>query len=99
LKIYQKPRRLLQQSPDIEWVEMKEPNRCCGMAGSFNVVYYDLSKKILKRKLDDIEATRADCVTTSCMGCLIQLKDGIHQRGMNTKTVHLVERLEKAMLS
>jgi len=96
MKIYQEPRRLLQQSPEIEWVEMKQPDRCCGMAGSFNFVYYDLSRKILKRKIDDIEATRADCVATSCMGCLIQLKDGIHQRKLDTRAVHLVEVLEKA---
>jgi glycolate oxidase iron-sulfur subunit len=96
MKIYQEPRRLLQRSQEIEWVEMKQPNRCCGMAGSFNFVYYDLSRKILKRKIDDIEATRADCVATSCMGCLIQLKDGIHQRKLDTRAVHLVEVLEKA---
>ena len=96
MKIYQEPRRLLQQSQEIEWVEMKQPDRCCGMAGSFNFVYYDLSRKILKRKIDDIEATRADCVATSCMGCLIQLKDGIHQRKLDTRAVHLVEVLEKA---
>ncbi len=96
MKIYQEPRRLLQQSPEIEWVEMNQPNRCCGMAGSFNFVYYDLSRKILKRKIDDIEATHADCVATSCMGCLIQLKDGIHQRKLATRAVHLVEVLERA---
>lgn len=96
MKIYQEPRRLLQESQEIEWVEMKQPDRCCGMAGSFNFVYYDLSRKILKRKIDDIEATRADCVATSCMGCLIQLKDGIHQRKLDTRAVHLVEVLEKA---
>lgn len=96
MKIYQEPRRLLQESQEIEWVEMKQPDRCCGMAGSFNFVYYDLSRKILKRKMDDIEATRADCVATSCMGCLIQLKDGIHQRKLDTRAVHLVEVLEKA---
>jgi Fe-S oxidoreductase len=73
-------------------------NRCCGMAGIFNFVYYDLSKKILKRKLDDIESTRADVVATSCMGCLIQLKDGIHQRAMSTRALHLVEVLEKGNL-
>jgi glycolate oxidase iron-sulfur subunit len=96
MKIYQEPRQLLQASQEIEWVEMKQPDRCCGMAGSFNFVYYDLSRKILKRKIDNIEATRADCVATSCMGCLIQLKDGIHQRNLDTRAVHLVEALEKA---
>jgi hypothetical protein len=28
---------------------------------------------------------------------MIQLKDGIHGRGMETKTIHLVEALEKAL--
>ena len=97
MKIFQEPRRLLQSLPNVEFVEMKQPNRCCGMAGSFNFIYYDLSKKIMDRKLDDIEGTKADAVATSCMGCMIQLKDGIHGRGMETKTIHLVEALEKAL--
>ncbi len=96
MKIFQEPRKLLTSLPGIELVEMKQPNRCCGMAGSFNMVYYDLSRKILRHKLDDIEATGADAVVTNCMGCLIQLKDGIHQRKMKTKALHLTEILEKA---
>ncbi len=96
MKIFQEPRKLLKSIPGVELVEMKQPNRCCGMAGSFNMVYYDLSRKILRHKLDDIEATGADAVVTNCMGCLIQLKDGIHQRKMKTKALHLTEILEKA---
>jgi glycolate oxidase iron-sulfur subunit len=97
MKIYQEPRRLLQSLPGIEFVEMKQPNRCCGLGGSFNFIHYDLSKKIVERKLDDIEGTEAETVTTSCMGCMIQLKDGIHARQMETTVVHLVEVLERAL--
>jgi len=95
MKIYQKPRELLQSLPGVEWVEMKQPDRCCGMGGSFNLVYYGLSRKILARKVDYIEATRADYVVTSCMGCIIQLKDGVYQRKLKTKVVHLIEALER----
>lgn len=97
MKIYQEPRRLLEFLPGIEFVEMKQPDRCCGMGGSFNLVYYDLSKKILQRKLDDIETTKAEYVTTSCMGCIIQLRDGVHGRKTRTEVVHLVEMLERTM--
>lgn len=97
MKIYQEPRRLLQRLPEVEFVEMKQPNRCCGMGGSFNFIYYDLSKKILQRKLDDIDATKAEVVATSCMGCMIQLRDGIHGRKMGTQVVHLVEMLDRAL--
>ncbi len=96
MKIFQEPRKLLWSLSGIELVEMKQPNRCCGMGGSFNLIYYDLSKKIMAHKLDDIESTRAEAVVTSCMGCMIQLKDGIHQRKMDIKVLHLAEVLEKS---
>jgi glycolate oxidase iron-sulfur subunit len=95
MKIYQEPRRLLQSLPGIELVEMKQPNRCCGMAGSFNLVYYGLSQKILGHKLEDIEAAKTDGVVTGCMGCLMQLQDGLHQIKTKTKAVHFMEVLEK----
>ncbi len=68
MRIHQEPRKLLNSLPGVELVEMKKPDRCCGMAGSFNFIYYDLSKKILSHKLDDVEATQAEAVVTSCMG-------------------------------
>jgi glycolate oxidase iron-sulfur subunit len=95
MKIYQEPRKLLQSLSGVEFVEMKRPDRCCGMAGGFNFIYYDLSKKILRHKLDDIEATHADYVVTSCMGCMIQLQDGIHQRRMKKKVFHFVDLLDE----
>ena len=96
MKIYQEPRKLLRAVPNMDLVEMKQPNRCCGMGGSFNLVYYDLSKKILRHKLDDIASTRADAVVTSCMGCMIQLKDGLRQSKADTKVLHLMEVLERS---
>ncbi len=95
MKIYQEPRRLLQALPGVELVEMKQPNRCCDMAGSFNLVYYDLSRRILEKKVRDIEGTKADGVVTSCMGCLIQLKDGLSGTKGGTKAFHLMEVLER----
>jgi glycolate oxidase iron-sulfur subunit len=95
MKIFQEPRTLLKSLPGVEFVEMEKPDRCCGMAGSFNFIYYDLSKKILQHKLDDIEGTKADYVVTSCMGCIIQLRAGIYQNKMSPRVVHLMELLEK----
>ena len=95
MKIYQEPRRLLQSLPGVELVEMKEPSRCCGMAGSFNLVDYGLSQKILGHKLEAIEAAKTDGVVTGCVGCFMQLQDGLHQRKTKTKAVHFMEVLEK----
>jgi glycolate oxidase iron-sulfur subunit len=77
---------------------MREANRCCGQGGSFNIANYDLSLKILERKIQAIEETGADVVATACSGCLLQLMDGLHQAGLKRDVRHLVEMVEQATL-
>jgi len=98
LGIFKEPRDLLQSTPGLEYVEMRDANRCCGQGGSFNVANYDLSLKILDRKTSAIEESGADIVTTTCSGCLLQLMDGIHQAGLKKEVHHLVEMVNRATL-
>jgi glycolate oxidase iron-sulfur subunit len=98
LGIFKEPRDLLQSTPGLEYVEMRDANRCCGQGGSFNVANYDLSLKILDRKTSAIEESGADIVTTTCSGCLLQLMDGIHQAGLKKEVRHLVEMADRATL-
>jgi glycolate oxidase iron-sulfur subunit len=98
LGIYEEPRRVLKSLPGLEYVEMSEANRCCGQGGSFNVSNYDLSLKILDKKIQAIQETGADVVTTACSGCLLQLLDGIHQSGLKIEAKHLVEMVSQGML-
>jgi glycolate oxidase iron-sulfur subunit len=98
LGIFKEPRDLLQSTPGLEYVEMKDANRCCGQGGSFNVANYDLSLKILDRKTKAIEESEADVVTTTCSGCMLQLMDGIHQAGLRKEVRHLVEMVNQATL-
>jgi hypothetical protein len=37
LGIFKEPRDLLKSTPGLEYVEMKDANRCCGQGGSFNL--------------------------------------------------------------
>ncbi|MGE5253626.1 MAG: (Fe-S)-binding protein [Planctomycetaceae bacterium] len=98
LGIYKEPRDLLESTPTLEYVEMKDANRCCGQGGSFNVANYDLSLKILDRKTKAIKQSGAEIVTTTCSGCMLQLMDGIHQAGLKKEVRHLVEMVNQATL-
>jgi len=98
LGIFREPRDLLKALPGLEYVEMSEANRCCGQGGSFNIVNYDLSLKILGRKIQAIEETGADIVASACSGCLLQLMDGLHQQGLKKEVRHLVEMFDQATL-
>ena len=94
LGVTEQPRQLLQLIPGIEYVEMPQADRCCGMAGAFSLYYYDLSKRIADKKLDSIEATRADIVVTGCPGCQIQLIDGVMRRRLPVKVKHIMELIK-----
>jgi glycolate oxidase iron-sulfur subunit len=76
---------------------MTEANRCCGQGGSFNIANYDLSLKILEKKIDAADASEAEVLTTACSGCLLQLMDGMRQKGSKKEVRHLVEMMDQAL--
>jgi len=95
--IHNEQRKLIEVINGVRLKEMSMPDRCCGGGGSFNLSYYDLSLKILNRKIDDIEKTGADMVLTSCSGCYMQLVDGLSQRSSSTQVKHPVELYYEAL--
>ena len=90
--IADEPRKLIEMS-GAKLKEMSHPCRCCGLGGSFNITDYDFSMEINRKKAEDIKNTGAQIVATACPGCMIQIKDGLHQLGANTKVVHVIELL------
>jgi glycolate oxidase iron-sulfur subunit len=94
LGVKEQPRKILTSLPDINYVEMKDAGRCCGMAGTFSIYFYELSQKIAARKVADIVATGADVVVTDCPGCQIQLIDSLTCYGKSVAVRHIMELFE-----
>ena len=94
LGVKDQPRQIMKSLPEAEYVEMARADSCCGMAGSFSISYYDLSKKIADRKAEAIKSTGADIVVTSCPGCMIQLIDTFRRHRMPQKVVHLMNLIK-----
>ncbi|MBS3809678.1 MAG: (Fe-S)-binding protein, partial [Desulfobacterales bacterium] len=91
LGIYKQPRTILAAAGGLRFIEMKEPDRCCGMGGSFNLEHYELSKKIGQKKLKDISDTGADYVATGCPACMLQIIDLLSHAGHNAEVKHAIE--------
>lgn len=87
----QEPRTLLRKVPGVQFVELPESDRCCGAAGSYNVLHYEQSMKILDRKMDNLQQTGADVLTTECPSCCIQLGYGLRRAGLKTRVMHISE--------
>jgi glycolate oxidase iron-sulfur subunit len=72
---------------------MPEADWCCGGAGAYALFHYDLSSKVLDRKMDNLAKTAADYLVTSCPACVIQLSYGVRRRGLSTQVIHISEVL------
>lgn len=96
LGITKEPRTILKSIPGVELVEMKNSGSCCGMAGSFSLVFPELSEKISDKKVEDIAETKVDMVATSCPACTMQLSSGVENAGLGNDVVHVVQLLAEA---
>lgn len=87
-------RAVLKKIPGVTFKEMAEADWCCGGAGSYALTHYDLSQKVLDRKMKNLKDTDADILVTSCPACMIQLAYGIKRHGLKTKIFHISEMLD-----
>jgi glycolate oxidase iron-sulfur subunit len=88
-KIAKEPREILKKIPGVEYRELPEADWCCGGAGSYALSHYDLSQRVLDRKMENLKKTDADMLVTSCPACMIQLSYGIRKHGLKTRVCHI----------
>ncbi len=94
----EEPRVVLRSLPGIEFREMPEADWCCGGAGSYALSHYDLSMKVLERKMENLEKTGAELLVTSCPACLLQLSHGVRRRGLPVRVVHLSQVVRERLV-
>lgn len=99
LKITTEPRKLIQQIKGINFSEMQEANWCCGGAGTYSIAHYDLSMKILQRKMDNLSKSGASVLLSSCPGCLVQLSYGTRKFKKPVTVKHLVQLLSESIVN
>ena len=90
LGITRQPRQLI-AAAGRTLVEMNEAGKCCGCGGSFNVAHYEISKKIGTAKADNIIASGAATVATSCPACMMQMTDMLSRRNKGLRVRHVIE--------
>ncbi|WP_339279315.1 (Fe-S)-binding protein [Paenibacillus sp. FSL W8-1187] len=91
------PRQLIRQTGGVEFVEMRESDRCCGSAGIYNVLQPEMAGQLLEHKMEHAGATGASYLLTSNPGCLLQMKLGVHKHGdpATMKVMHVVDFLHE----
>jgi glycolate oxidase iron-sulfur subunit len=90
------PRRLLEAIPDLELVAHRNPEACCGAAGIYNLTQPEMSRQVLRPKIEALIEAGPEIVATANPGCAMQLAAGLAERGLAIQVVHPIELLEEA---
>jgi len=89
--VFEQPRAVLRSTASYELVEMQDADTCCGMGGSFNLQYYQISSAIGTLKRDNIAATGCSVVATGCPACMMQIADALSQAKDKIAVKHPIE--------
>lgn len=89
--VWKEPRELISRVG--EYVELPSAAACCGAAGTYAILRPEDSSRILDKHLDEIEEADLDVIAVVNPGCYRQLQQGVKQRKLRTKVLHLAELL------
>jgi glycolate oxidase iron-sulfur subunit len=97
LGVFREPRALIEATDGYRIVEMAEADACCGMGGSFNLQYYEISSGIGRLKRENIRATGCSQVATGCPACMLQISEALSKAGDRIAVRHPVEIYAEAI--
>jgi L-lactate dehydrogenase complex protein LldE len=84
---------LLNSVKGLELIPLKEEETCCGFGGSFTVTFPEVSRAMMKNKVQDIVASGADTVVMCEPGCLMNIAGGLQKAGSTIRAMHIIDLL------
>jgi glycolate oxidase iron-sulfur subunit len=83
--------------PQLQLLEIAEPDICCGSAGIYNLLRPDAAQELGDRKAANIVATGAQLLITANPGCLMQVRSALDRRQASIRLNHVVEVLDASI--
>jgi len=89
------PRSVLRRLPGVELVELPDGPQCCGQGGLFHLGAPELSARIRDDLATKVLELQPDVITTSCSGCLMQLKTAMAAASSDVPVIHFAALVNK----
>ena len=95
-KVRDEPLQILRSLPGVALLTVRDPERCCGSAGIYNITRHETSMAVLDRKMAHLAPARPDLIASGNIGCQLQLEEGVRRAGLDAEVAHPVELLARA---
>lgn len=94
--ITKEPREILNKIKGLEFVEMEEPNQCCGAGGGVRAGKPEIAAVLGKNKAEMIEKLNVDAVVTICPFCQNNIIASLKEEGLDIPVLNILQLLEMA---
>ena len=99
-RVFDAPREAIQSIPGVRLVELprnREDCQCCGGGGNLEMIDAGLSTEIAKRKIEEVVATGAQAVVTSCQQCVRTMTTYVRRNKVPVEVMDLTQLVRKAL--
>ncbi len=93
-RVQDEPFSVLHAVPGLEITQHHGVDDCCGSAGMYSMLERQMSRDVLKPKIEALRNTDPDVVATGNPGCIMQIGAGLRACGITVPVVHPVEILD-----
>lgn len=97
LGIREQPRKLIRAIKNIDFVEMENPDACCGFGGTFSYKCRDISIEMVKRKCEYIERSGAEYCVGADPSCLMNISGYLKKNKKDIRTIHIADLLAESL--
>lgn len=91
------PAKILASIPEIELIELANPDQCCGAAGTYFLDQPSMAEALLNLKIETVLAVNADYLVTSNIGCAFHIASQLNEDGRKIEVLHPVTLLARQM--
>jgi heterodisulfide reductase subunit D len=101
-RVFDAPREAIRSIPGVRLVELprnREDCQCCGGGGNLEMLDAALATEIAKRKLEEVVATGAQAVVTSCQQCVRTMNTYVRRNKVAVEVLDLTQLVRKALLT
>ncbi|WP_018655076.1 (Fe-S)-binding protein [Actinomadura flavalba] len=91
------PRALLAQIPELTVREIKDPDVCCGSAGTYNLFQPEAASELGDRKAASVRETRAELLVAANPGCSLQIATALRRQGTEMAVAHTAQVLDASL--
>jgi len=90
------PLTLLSSIPDLTLTPLPHVHDCCGFGGTFSIKLSGISTAVIDEKVDHIASTGVEYVTSTDLGCLMNISGRMERRGVSITSLHLATLVDRA---